>query len=226
MSDYKKLGFWLYVNRTCHLVFLFSQPWHVHTMTELLIPYNKLEKHSKSADLCQVGTWRERERECQCQNIPQLHVFGLWKEVREPKENPHKMNMKPAQRKAPGPKRFEPGTCEVHHHTVNFKFHQNREWFAMACGKVWGAGSTLRSSTVDSWSLLLWNVLCAGVSTAKYPQRSEMKWKRGSRTSREVLFYTSVHSVLQRWLLQVELALLTECLKFLQEKRIPSEGKI
>lgn len=63
MSEYKKLRFCLYVNRTCHLVFLFSQPWHVHNMTELLILYNKLEKHSKSADFCQVGTWRERERE-------------------------------------------------------------------------------------------------------------------------------------------------------------------
>lgn len=78
-------------------------------MTELLILYNKLEKHSKSADFCQGGTWREREREREmgfvlCQNIPQLHVFGLWKEVREPKGNPHKKNMKSAQRKAPGPK--------------------------------------------------------------------------------------------------------------------------
>lgn len=44
-------------------------------------------------------------------------------------------------------------------------------------GKFWGAGSTLRSSTADSWSLLPWNVLRAGVSTAKYPQkvRDEMK---------------------------------------------------
>lgn len=183
ISNYKTLGFILYVNLSFRLSSSVNLDMYTLWLNYYII-FNKLEKH---LDSTHRPLLRESERERSnlssfilCQYVPHCMSLDRGRKSENPRE--HQENMRIAQRKAPSPRGFKPRPHKVHRHTENFKISEK---------------SRVRSSTVDSWSFLQGNVLWEWVSALQNIHR----WneREAHACTLEVLFYTSVDStMLQR----------------------------